>query len=47
MLPNPQGGYTGTILRVDLSSKRIIPEKWDVRTMADSVEIRPRWVCTR
>jgi aldehyde:ferredoxin oxidoreductase len=37
MPSNPQGGYTGTILRVDLSSKKIIPEKWDAKTMADYV----------
>jgi aldehyde:ferredoxin oxidoreductase len=37
MPKDPLGGYTGKILRVDLSNKKISPEKWDAKTMADYV----------
>jgi aldehyde:ferredoxin oxidoreductase len=37
MPSDPLGGYTGTILRVDLSAKKVSSEKWDAKTMADYV----------
>lgn len=37
MPKNPLGGYTGKVLRVDLSDQKISPEKWDAKIMADYI----------